>query len=102
MTEDHSMMSNQDRLVYMANQIARNFMTMGEEKAAQAVADHIAKFWEPRMRTQIFALHEKGEATFAPVAARAITLLRVAGPPPPQTRATEFNNVNEAGRSDAG
>lgn len=78
MTQDHSMMSNQDRLVYMANQIARNFMTMGEEKAAQAVADHIAKFWEPRMRAQIFALHEKGAETFAPVAAKAITLLRAA------------------------
>lgn len=79
MTEDHSMMSNQDRLIYMANQIARNFMTMGEEKAAQAVADHIAKFWEPRMRAQIFALHEKGVASFVPAAARAITLLRAAG-----------------------
>ena len=78
MTQDHSMMSNQYRLVYMANQIARNFMTMGEEKAAQAVADHIAKFWEPRMRAQIFALHEKGAETFAPVAAKAITLLRAA------------------------
>lgn len=89
MTEDHSMMSNQDRLVYMANQIARNFMTMGEEKAAQAVADHIAKFWEPRMRALIFALHEKGAEAFVPVAARAITLLRAAGSPPPQTRATE-------------
>ena len=81
MTEDDSMMSNQDRLVYMVNQIARNFMTMGEDKAAQAVADHIAKFWEPRMRAQIFALHEKGEATLVPVAARAITLLRAAGSP---------------------
>ena len=76
MTQDHSMMSNQDRLVHMANQIARNFMTMGEEKAAQAVADHIAKFWEPRMRAQIFALHEKGAETFVPVADRAIALLR--------------------------
>ena len=76
MTQDHSMMSNQDRLVYMANQIARNFMTMGEDKAAQAVADHIAKFWEPRMRAQIFALHEKGAETFVPVADRAIALLR--------------------------
>lgn len=102
MTEDHSMMSNQDRLVYMANQIARNFMTMGEEKAAQAVADHIAKFWEPRMRAQIFALHEKGEATFAPVVARAITLLRAAGSPLPQTRGAKFSSVNEVGRSEAG
>lgn len=87
MTEDHSMMSNQDRLVYMANQIARNFMTMGEEKAAQAVADHIAKFWEPRMRAQIFALHEKGAETFAPVAGRAITLLHAVDSPPPQIQA---------------
>ena len=71
MTEDHSMMSNQDRLVYMANQIARNFMTMGEDKAAQAVADHIAKFWEPRMRRQFFEVVDNGGGDLLPLVIEA-------------------------------
>ena len=37
-------MSPAERLVYMANQIARNFAAQGADVAAQAVADHIAAF----------------------------------------------------------
>ena len=50
------MMSNLERLVYMANQIARNFEAIGHDAAAAATADHIASFWDPRMKAQIFAL----------------------------------------------
>lgn len=39
----------------MANQIARNFAVQGEEAAIGATADHLAKFWDPRMRQQIVA-----------------------------------------------
>lgn len=102
MSEEPSMMSNQDRLVYMANQIARNLATLGGDKAAAAVADHIARFWDPRMRAQLFALHAKGAAALIPIADRAITLLRQAGAPPAQTGATEFNGVDGVGRCDAG
>lgn len=102
MIEDSSMMSNQDRLVYMANQIARNLATLGEDGATKAVADHIARFWDPRMRAQIFALQDQRVAALSPIAGRAITLLRHAGAPPPQTGATEFNSVDGVGHSDAG
>ena len=44
-----------ERLIYMANQIARNFAVQGEAEAAAATADHIAKFWDPRMKAQLFA-----------------------------------------------
>ena len=102
MTEDSSMMSNQDRLVYMANQIARNLATLGGDRAAKAVADHIARFWDPRMRAQIFALHDEGGAELSPIADRALALLRETGAPPSQTGATEFNSVDGVGHSDAG
>ena len=39
-----------ERLIYMANQIARGFRLKGEERAIAETADHIQKFWEPRMR----------------------------------------------------
>jgi len=102
MAQDGSMMSNKDRLVYMANQIARNLEAPGEDKAATAVADHIARFWDPRMRAQIFALQEEGNAGLSAIANRAIIILRQAGAPPPQTGATEFNSGDDVGNSDAG
>ena len=43
-------MSSPDRLVYMANQIGKFFESQGHEKAVPAIADHIKKFWDPRMR----------------------------------------------------
>src|SRR6266704_3608311 len=49
------MMGTEERLVYMANQIARNFAAMGDDAATAATADHIARFWEPRMRARILA-----------------------------------------------
>lgn len=44
-----------ERLRYMADQIARNFVVLGEGEAIAATADHISKFWDPRMKTQILA-----------------------------------------------
>ncbi|MDX3900239.1 MAG: formate dehydrogenase subunit delta [Sphingobium sp.] len=96
------MMSNDERLVYMVNQIARNFATMGEGPAATATADHIASFWDPRMKARILAKYQSGDAELTAIAARAIAQLRDHGAPPAQTAATQFNAVGEAGHSDAG
>lgn len=48
-------MNSLERLIYMANQIARNFAAQGETEAIAATADHIAHFWDPRMRAMILA-----------------------------------------------
>ena len=97
------MMSPAERLVYMANQIARNFAAQGTDVAALAVADHIAAFWDPRMKAQIFALlDEAQDAGLEPIAARAVALLRDRGAPPPQSAATQFASPEGAGGSDAG
>jgi len=87
------MMTPAERLVYMANQIARNLAAQGDDVAALAVADHIAAFWDPRMKAQIFAM-EDGEqhAGLEPIAARAVALLRDRGARPPQTAATEVSS----------
>ena len=39
----------------MADQIAHNLEAMGPDKAVLATADHIDKFWDPRMKAAIFA-----------------------------------------------
>ncbi|MBP0617995.1 formate dehydrogenase subunit delta [Jiella sp. KSK16Y-1] len=38
----------------MANQIAKFFESAKEGARSKGVADHINKFWEPRMRSQLF------------------------------------------------
>ncbi|HXA78100.1 MAG TPA: formate dehydrogenase subunit delta [Candidatus Acidoferrales bacterium] len=42
-----------DNMVHMANQIALFFASYPKEEAVAGVADHLQKFWEPRMRKQI-------------------------------------------------
>lgn len=46
-----------DNLVRMANRIATFFAAMPDDAEAVAgVANHIGKFWEPRMRKQLTSL----------------------------------------------
>jgi formate dehydrogenase subunit delta len=42
-----------EKLVYMANQIGKFFAPQGAEAEIAGVEDHLRKFWDPRMRTQI-------------------------------------------------
>lgn len=44
-----------DKLAYMANQIGKFFAHQPHDKAVAAIADHIEKFWDPRMRSEILA-----------------------------------------------
>ena len=51
-----------DRLIYMANQIGKFFRSQGRDRAVPAIAEHIKKFWDPRMRRAILAhWHAGGE-----------------------------------------
>jgi len=72
------MSSSPDRLVYMANQIGKFFNTQGSEKTIAGVSEHIRKFWDPRMRKQIFAHLEAGGAGLDPDVRRALEALKKA------------------------
>ena len=61
-----------ERLRYMAEQIARNFAVRGDEAAIAATADHLAQFWDPRMKAQILA---DDRAALSPVVAAAVDRL---------------------------
>lgn len=87
------MMTPHERLIYMANQIARNFAMQGEEKAALATADHIQAFWDPRMKAKIFA----DSAGLELIAEHAISILRQHANPPHQTSATSAHGGSDAG-----
>jgi formate dehydrogenase subunit delta len=64
------------KLVYMANQIGKFFVTQGEEQAVPSIADHLQKFWDPRMRAQIVKHLEAGGAGLDPQVRRAVEQLR--------------------------
>lgn len=64
-----------EKLVMMANQISRFFAHRGPERAPLDIADHLRKFWDPRMRREIIAHWEKGGEGLDPFARDAVALL---------------------------
>ena len=64
-----------EKLVRMANQIAA-FHASQRGPAAEAVADHINTFWEPRMRAALLAHVAAGGADLRPEVVQAAPLLR--------------------------
>ncbi len=69
-------MSHDDRLVYMANQIGKFFQSQGHDKAVPGIADHIRRFWDPRMRAAISAHLDKGGAGLDPEVREAVATLK--------------------------
>ena len=91
-------MSTLDKLVYMANQIAREFAGQRPRDAAAATWDHLWHFWDPRMRAMILAHADAGGDGLSDIAKAAVAKLARPVEPESQTRATEFN---QAGDGDA-
>jgi formate dehydrogenase subunit delta len=65
-----------DKLVYMANQIGKFFASQGPDQAVAGTADHIKKFWDPRMRTAIFAHLDAGGGGLDPMVRTALEKVR--------------------------
>ena len=70
--------STHDRLVYMANQIGTFFRSQGHDKAVPGIAEHIKKFWDPRMKRAIFVHLDAGGAGLEPLVREAIEALKKA------------------------
>ena len=65
-------MQTDEKLVYMANQIASFFAAQGEAKAVPAIADHIRKFWDPDMRRKFLSVADHAE--LHPLVRKAVPL----------------------------
>ncbi len=74
--EPHIETSSGERLVYMANQIAKFFSSQKHDAAVKGMGEHIAKFWDPRMRAHIRAHLAAGGAGLEPLAREAIATLQ--------------------------
>ena len=64
-----------DKLIYMANQIGKFFRSQGDEAAISGTAEHLRKFWDPRMRAAILAHLEAGGAGLDPPVRKAVERL---------------------------
>ena len=64
-----------DNLIVMANQIGEFFEAMPDRaEALEGIAEHMKKFWEPRMRTQILAaVGTEAGAGLSEIVAAALT-----------------------------
>jgi formate dehydrogenase subunit delta len=71
------MSSPDEKLVYMANQIADFFKAQGEAKAVPAIADHLNKFWDPQMREDFLRIAQNSEANLHELVRKALPLIRV-------------------------
>lgn len=69
---------NPQNLSEMANNIAAFFAAEPDHaEAVRGVANHIDKFWEPRMKKQLRACIAKGEEQLHPLVAEAMQSLAV-------------------------
>jgi len=59
----------------MANQIGKFFVTEDKATAEAAIADHLEKFWNPRMRTEIVAHLAAGGEGLDPEVRAAVAML---------------------------
>jgi formate dehydrogenase subunit delta len=64
------------RLIHKANQVAGFFGAQPHIDAAEAVTDHILKFWSPRLRAQAIAYLDEGGEGLAPLAKEALERIR--------------------------
>jgi formate dehydrogenase subunit delta len=62
-------------LVAMVNEIAAFFAGEDPDKAADNVANHLRRYWDPRMRKQIVAHASNGGAGLSQVAKAGVELI---------------------------
>lgn len=72
-------MSSPDKLVMMANQIGKFFAPQRGADPVEAIADHLQKFWDPRMRAEIVAHVAAGGAGLDAPVREAVGRLKEAG-----------------------
>jgi formate dehydrogenase subunit delta len=67
-----------DKLAYMANQIGKYFAHQKHDQAVASIADHLRKFWDPRMRGTILTQYNAVKGQLDPLVQQAVEQLRKA------------------------
>jgi formate dehydrogenase subunit delta len=74
-----------DNLIHMANRIGEFFQSMPDrEEASREIAQHLRKFWEPRMRRELLACLDRADgAALLPIVRDAVRVHRETLTPAP-------------------
>ena len=67
---------NKARLIHDANEIAKYFAAYPREEAVAGIADHIKKFWDPRMRAELKTMLAANEAALHALVKEAAARLK--------------------------
>lgn len=62
--------------VRLANDVAAQFRHLPHDAAVAGVVAHLRTFWEPRMRAQLVAAADAGDAGLDPIAVEAAAAFR--------------------------
>ncbi|MFN7223656.1 MAG: formate dehydrogenase subunit delta [Paracoccaceae bacterium] len=65
-----------DKLIVMANQIAKFMESKPHAEGVAGLANHVNDFWEPRMRRQLFEVLDAGGVGLRPLVLEAASLIR--------------------------
>jgi formate dehydrogenase subunit delta len=69
---------NIEKLQKMAEQIAANMAYTDDRSVVAAkVADHLNRFWDPRMKLALMEYAETADSTLSPTLLEAVSLLQV-------------------------
>lgn len=68
-------MSTDEKLIYMANQIAGFFAAQGEHRAVAGIGDHLRKFWDPAMRNELLRLAREDDSRLNHLVRKALPLI---------------------------
>jgi hypothetical protein len=76
-----------EKIVRMANQIGTFFESVPHDQGVAGIAEHINKFWEPRMRRHFFEMIDAGGDGLSPLVVEASAKIRRPAPAenPPAT-----------------
>ncbi|HVB89319.1 MAG TPA: formate dehydrogenase subunit delta [Beijerinckiaceae bacterium] len=94
-------MSNPDKLIRMANQIADFFNPYPNAEAVAGVHDHIRAFWTPPMRAELFTQCVANNPKIKPLVRQAMQTM-VTAESPTSREAAGPDEAGEIGSSDAG
>jgi formate dehydrogenase subunit delta len=87
-----------DKLVMMANQIGTFFKSQKKEDTVHSIADHMRKFWDPRMRAAILELAKAGGDDLQPEVRLALQQLSEAQERQAEPAAIHKPSTKENGR----
>ncbi len=80
-----------EKIVRMANQIATFFHSKPHEEGLAGTAEHINKFWEPRMRRHLFEVIDSGGEGLDELVIAASETIRRPDAPVTPAQAAEAN-----------